>query len=364
MQTTTYDYDYGTEDYADGPVQPCNRDGDNSLGARLSPLYYLMFLFSLFGNGLVLVIIHRFEKLTTVTNIFLLNLVASCLVFMCSLPFWGIYQQLGNWIFGTVLCKIVGSMCFLGFYSSVLFLTLLTFDRHLAVVYSLAASRVRRRSYAVRHLAVVYSLAASRVRRRSYAVASCVGVWLISILACIKPMTLYTTFTYLDNVTYCEELLGDSLNDRIDVAMLRSAGFYIQLFLFFLFPLAVIVYCYVRITITVLLSKIVSKFQTVRLIFVIMLLFFACGTPYNIILLMHDEAATCEEMRRMGYALHITRNVAYIYFCICPIFYTFVGKKFQNHFRQLLAKRFPKLKTYVSVSQTSRANTKTTPIQM
>ncbi|GLD54956.1 C-C chemokine receptor type 3-like protein, partial [Lates japonicus] len=143
MTATANDYDYGdyNETSPGTPITPCSPDNVNNLGAHLSILYYFMFLFNLFGNGLVLVIIHRFEKLTTVTNILLLNLVFSSLIFMSSLPFMAVYMQLSNWIFGKVMCKIVGSVYYLGFYSSVLFLTLLTFDRHLAVVYSLGASR-------------------------------------------------------------------------------------------------------------------------------------------------------------------------------------------------------------------------------
>ncbi|XP_076018216.1 C-C chemokine receptor type 3-like isoform X2 [Genypterus blacodes] len=301
-----------------------------------------MFLFSLFSNGLVLLIIYRFEKLTTVTNIFLLNLVVSCLIFSCSLPFWAVYQQLGEWIFGKFLCKFVGSAYFLGSYTSVLFLTLLTFDRHLAVVYSLAAFRMR---------------------SKSYAVASCVCVWLVSILACMKPIMLYTTFTYLDSAVYCEEFtLSTAYFNSINLSVLRSADFYIQIFLFFLFPLVVIIYCYIRIAITVLLSKIVSKFKTVRLICVIVLLFFVCWAPYNIVLLIHRGGmATCQERQTMAQVLQITRSFAYIYFCICPLFYTFVGKKFQNHFGQLLVKRFPQISKFISVSQTSRSTTKYTP---
>ncbi|XP_071401660.1 C-C chemokine receptor type 3-like [Centroberyx affinis] len=344
MNTTTPEYDYGfyTGEYDEKPVRPCPRDGDNYLGAQLSCLYFLMTLLSLFGNGLVLAIIYRFEKLTTVTNIFLLNLVVSDLIFMCSLPFWGIYQQLSNWIFGTIACKIVGSTYYLGFYSSVLFLALLTFDRHLAVVYSLAAPRLR---------------------RRSYAVASCAGVWLVSSLACIKPMILYTSYTAYNGKVFCEEYPGNTSNNIINAPLLKAAGMYLQLFLFFLFPLAVIVYCYIRITITVISSRMVTKFKTVRLIFVIVLLFFVCWTPYNIVLLMHDKASTCEQIQKVGNALQVTRNVAYLYFCISPIFYTFVGRKFQNHFRLLLVKRFPCLKKHVAVSQTSRTNlsTKSTP---
>ncbi|KAM4606139.1 C-C chemokine receptor type 3-like [Polymixia lowei] len=337
-------YSYNAEDYSAEPIHVCIRDGDNYLGAQLSGFYFIMFVFSLIGNGLVLAVIYRFEKLTTVTNIFLLNLVVSDLIFMCSLPFWGIYQQLSNWIFGTAMCKIVGSAYFLGFYSSVLFLTLLTFDRHLAVVYSLVAPRLR---------------------RRSYAVASCAAVWLVSGLACVKPMILYTAFaSNFNNKKFCEEYPGNTLSHTfIDVSFLKAAGMYLQLFLFFLFPLAVIVYCYLRIAATVISSRMVTKFKTVRLIFVIVLLFFVCWTPYNIVLLMHDGASTCEEMQRLGYALQVTRNVAYLYFCISPILYTFVGKKFQNNLRQLLVKRFPCLKEHVAPSQTSRTNlsTRTTP---
>ena len=63
MESTTpdyndiYDYDYDNDN--ETSVGPCSRDGENLLGAQLSTIYYFMFLFSLFGNGLVLVIIHR-----------------------------------------------------------------------------------------------------------------------------------------------------------------------------------------------------------------------------------------------------------------------------------------------------------------
>ncbi|XP_044195823.1 C-C chemokine receptor type 1-like [Thunnus albacares] len=348
MESTASDYDYPHENNDEKLVELCSTDGENLLGAQLSTIYYFMFLFSLFGNGLVLVIIHRFEKLTTVTNILLLNLVVSSLMFMSSLPFVGVYKQLSYWIFGEVMCKIVGSVYYLGLYSSVLFLTLLTFDRHLAVVYSLRASQVR---------------------NQRYALLSCAVVWLVSGLACIPKMILHKTFsTLIDNKMFCQEHPGNttSVDDK-----LRASGFYLQLFLFLLFPLIVIVYCYVRIAITVISSKIVTKFKTVRLIFVIVLLFFICWTPFNIVELIHDDddddddpvIPSCDEKKKRGYAREVTHDIAYIYFCISPIFYTFVGKKFQSYFRQLLVKRFPGLKKHISVSQVSRTNMSTKSTQ-
>ncbi|XP_077365253.1 C-C chemokine receptor type 3-like [Festucalex cinctus] len=340
METTATTYDYDYDNYSDDPttlVAPCNRDVDNYVGAQLSILYYFMFLFNLVGNGLVLTIIYRFEKVTTVTNILLLNLATSSLIFMSSLPFLGVYVQLSDWIFGNVMCKIVGTVYYLGFYSSVLFLTLLTFDRHLAVVYSLSTSRMR---------------------NRSYAFVSCLAVWSISSLACIKPMILHTTFVnYINNNTYCQEYPGDF--PSIDVSQVRRCGFYIQLFLFFLFPLATIVYSYIRIAVTVMSSKLVTRFKTVKLVFIIVMLFFICWTPFNIVLLMHDGSPNCEQERKRSYALHVTRNFAYVYFCVSPILYTFVGKKFQTYFRRLIMKRLPQSKRYLTSSRYSRSNMST-----
>ncbi|XP_053170838.1 C-C chemokine receptor type 1-like [Scomber japonicus] len=335
------DYNYTDYETKVKLVEPCKSDGANNLEAQISFIYYLMFLFSLVGNGLVLVIIHRFERLTTVTNILLLNLVMSSLIFMSSFPFLGVYSQLSDWIFGNVMCKIVGSVYFLGLYSSVLFLALLTLDRHLAIVYPLGAPRMR---------------------RQRYALLSCAVVWLVSSLACIPSMILYRSFYYrLDNATLCQEFPAE-INDAT-VIHLRDSAFYIQLFLFLLFPLIVIVYCYVRIAITVISSKLVAKFKTVRLIFVIVLLFFVSWIPYNVVLLTDHGHQPCEERKRRGYVEQVTRKLAYIYFCISPIFYTFVGKKFQNYFRQMMVKRFPGLEKYISVHPVRRSNTSTKSTQ-
>ncbi|XP_053186780.1 C-C chemokine receptor type 3-like [Scomber japonicus] len=319
----SYDYDYPDYDYGRCVYI-------NYLGVQLSFIYYFMFLFSLVGNVLVLVIIHRFERLTTVTNIFLLNLVVSSLIFISSLPFQAVYMQLSDWIFGNVMCKIVDSVYYLGFYSSGLFLALLTFDRHLAVVYSLGAPRL--------------------ISQRC-ALLCCAVVWLVSSLACIPWMILYNAFHTPYNTIMCQEypgyLTGMSVNH------LRNPAFYRQLFIFLLFPLIVIVYCYIRIAITVITSKLVTKFKTVRLIFVIVLLFFISWIPYNVVvvLLTDDGTMTCEEYRRRVYAEQVTHSLTHIYFCISPIFYTFVGEKFQNYFRQMVVKRFPGLKKYISVDQ-------------
>lgn len=54
MESTTPDYDYNFT-----MVMPCDPTNDNYFGSQLSVLFYFMFLFSVVGNGLVLLIIYR-----------------------------------------------------------------------------------------------------------------------------------------------------------------------------------------------------------------------------------------------------------------------------------------------------------------
>ncbi|MEQ2162916.1 hypothetical protein GOODEAATRI_024885 [Goodea atripinnis] len=317
---------YVPENTTHQQFEPCSRDGDNSLGAHLSFLYYFMFVFSVVTNVLVLVIIRWFDKMNTVVNIMLMNLVVSSLIFMSSLPFLGIYMQLSNWIFGSVMCKVIFSVYYLGFYSSVFFLTLLTFDRYLAIVYLMPTIHIRSR-----HNAII----------------ACTVVWLISGLACIRPMLLHNSHRFL-GTEYCEEYFRDLPN--IDLKMLKKSGFYIQLFVFLILPLAVNIFCYIRIAITVISTNVATKNKAFRMIFVIVVLFFISWIPFNIVELLNEEPKDCKEQQRLGYALHVTRNMAYFYFCVSPVFYTFVGKRFQDYFKQLLVKYFPSLRKHISIN--------------
>uniref|UniRef100_A0A3B5L2E3 G-protein coupled receptors family 1 profile domain-containing protein n=1 Tax=Xiphophorus couchianus TaxID=32473 RepID=A0A3B5L2E3_9TELE len=123
---------------------------------------------------------------------------------------------------------------------------------------------------------------------------------------------------------------------------------------FLILPLAIIIFCYTRIVITVKKSRSASKFHAVRVIFMIVVLFFICWIPFNIVELLHYEyesVLSCEAKKKLGYALHVTRNMAYIYFCISPMFYTFMERKFQEHFKQLLVKCFPGLKKHILVNK-------------
>ncbi|XP_047225377.1 C-C chemokine receptor type 3-like isoform X3 [Girardinichthys multiradiatus] len=328
-------------------VQLCAKKTVNQFGAKLIPVFYFVnFLLSYLGNGLVLLIIYKYEKLTTVANIFLMNLVFSNILFASSLPFWATYH-LSEWIFGQALCKIVSSAYFIGFYSSILFLTLMTFDRYLAVVHALAAAKSR---------------------KRTYAIISSIGVWCISIAASVKELVLRNVWKNRLDGLMCEEsgLSASSMEHW------RLYSYYQQFLIFFLLPLIIVMYCYTRITVRILSTRIREKCRAIKLIFVIIFTFFSCWTPYNIVSLLRAiqisasqtemDEEMCSDSQNLDYAFYVTRNIAYLYCCISPMFYTFLGKKFQSHFSKLVAKNIPCLSRHISLnSQSTRSTSQRAP---
>ncbi|XP_062377658.1 C-C chemokine receptor type 4-like [Sardina pilchardus] len=316
--TVTYDYSDMTPSY------PCMKNKVQEFAVAFLPrFYYVIFILSLLGNGMVLFVVIKFERVRTVTNVFLLNLVGSNLVFTCGLPFWAAYQR-DQWTFGLPLCKLLGTATYVSINSSVLFLTLLTIDRYLAVVHALAVSQHRKSCYAV-------------------AASAC--VWLLCGLAGVGPLLRYDVTNHWENNLQCRQT-QEAYWRRLDV--------YVHVVVFFLLPLAVVVFCYVRIIVTVVSTQISGKHRTLRIVFVILLLFFVCWTPFNVMQVVEQETQMdCNDA--VDYALYITRNVAYLYFCVNPVFYTFLGRKFQNYVRKLLVSYAPCLKGHLSVAATSRS---------
>lgn len=95
-----------------------------------------MILISLIGNLLVVVISVFYMNLKSLTNIFILNLALSDLLFTAGLPFW-VSEYAWGATFGDAGCKVVIFLLATGFYSSVMFLVLMSFQRYMAIMHPL-----------------------------------------------------------------------------------------------------------------------------------------------------------------------------------------------------------------------------------
>ncbi|XP_013858209.1 chemokine (C motif) receptor 1a, duplicate 1 [Austrofundulus limnaeus] len=306
-----------TAEYADDyPDEVCEKDHVVKFGSIATPFFFtIVFTLSLTGNILVLVILGLYENLKSLTNIFILNLAVSDLIFTIGLPFWAIYHIWG-WIFSKVICKAVTFVFFTGFYSSVLFLTIMTIYRYLAVVHPLS------------------DMSNQNV---------CAGVlvsglmWTISIAAAM-PSLLFTSLITIHHKD--KNSLGCEYEDLF--WKMFGTG---QQNLFFLLAFAVMGFCYVRILINITRTRSHTKNRAVKLVFCIVAVFFVGWVPYNVVIFLRVFADKlippfddCDTSNHLDYAFNVCRLIAFSHCCLNPVFYAFVGVKFRSHLKIMLRK--------------------------
>jgi len=282
---------------------------------NLDPLLSLVVVLSCIGNILVLVILALYESLKSLTNVFILNLALSDLLFTFGLPFWTSYFVWG-WTFGEIGCKAVKFLFYVGFYSSVLFLTLMTIQRYMAVVYPLSDWE----------------------KCRGFSVAPFI-VWILS--GGLSLLGSFNSKVITDsNSTYCEY---GSVGFKSGIAYFQNA--------FFFFAFLIMGFCYGRMLQTITKSRTNKRHKTVRLIFCIALVFFIGWAPYNIVMFLKSltdqnfyQFKDCPESIRLDYAYHACRMLAFTHCCLNPVLYVFIGVKFRNHLKLILQKIFKKKK--------------------
>ncbi|CAL4129601.1 unnamed protein product, partial [Meganyctiphanes norvegica] len=91
-------------------------------------------LFTMLGNGLVILAVARERYLHTVTNYFIMSLaVADCLVGAIVMPFSALYDSFDYWVFGPDFCDVWRSFDVLASTASILNLCVISLDRYWAI---------------------------------------------------------------------------------------------------------------------------------------------------------------------------------------------------------------------------------------
>ncbi|XP_077462629.1 chemokine (C motif) receptor 1a, duplicate 1 [Stigmatopora argus] len=307
---TSYDYDYEDE--------VCEKAEVVQFGSIAIPAFLsFVITLSLIGNLLVLVILALYENLKSLTNILILNLALSDLVFTSSLPFWAVYHMWG-WLFHEALCKIVTFVFFIGFYSSVLFLTVMTVYRYLTVVHPLWDLKPRDVTKGV-----LLSLL----------------LWITSIGAAL-PSLLFSSVISIPHKD--KHSLGCEYEDDWWTTFGVS-----QQNIFFLLCFAIITFCYCKILTIIRRSRGHTKSRAVKLIFCIVVVFFLGWVPYNVLIflrLLADKLVppfdACQVSIRLDYGFYVCRLVAFSHCCINPVFYALIGVKFRGHLKTMFQKVF------------------------
>ncbi|NXJ09119.1 CCR8 protein, partial [Odontophorus gujanensis] len=308
LSTTEYDYGY------DENTAPCIEGNSfpRFKSLLLPILYCLVFVFCLLGNSLVLWILLTRKRLMTMTDICLLNLAASDLLFIVPLPFQAYYAS-DQWVFGNAMCKIMAGIYYMGFYSSIFFITLMSIDRYIAIVHAVYAMKIRTASCGTMISSVL---------------------WLVAGLASV-PNIVFNQQLEIEQSVQCVPMYPPGKN------IWKVTTQFAANILGLLIPLSILIHCYAQILRNLQKCKNQNKIKAIKMIFIIVIVFFLFWTPFNIVLFLDSLQSLliiddCQSSSRIALALQLTETISFIHCCLNPVIYAFAGVTFKAHLKGLL----------------------------
>lgn len=287
----------------------CHPESIPAFASTLFPvLYSLLFVAGLMGNALVLWILTVFMKIKTMSDVYLLNVTVSDLLLVFSLPFLIQYSVVSQWTFGNALCKIISSVYFIGFYSNVFFITIMSIDRYLAIVHSLHVRGIRTTA-----IGFITSLV----------------VWAVAILASMPDLVFFQEVND-NNQIKCLTHYPDGNN-----GWKTFSNFEVNI-LGWLIPVVILIFCYHSILKNVQKCHTKNKYKAIKLVFIVVIVFFLSWTPINIVLFLDSLRnmsiiSDCQISQRLDLAMELTEALSFVHCCLNPVIYAFVGEKFKKH---------------------------------
>ncbi|XP_067890831.1 C-X-C chemokine receptor type 2-like [Heterodontus francisci] len=280
-------------------------------------IYSIVSILAVAGNSVVVMVILSAKYVRSSTDIYILNLTLSDLLFAFTLPFWAVYIVDG-WIFGNFMCKAISVLQEVNFYSGILLLVCISVDRYLAIV--CAIQYISSKRYLVKYI--------------------CAAVWTVGIALSLPILLFRSVFVTSDtNQTVCyNHSPKSSDNWRIGIRIVHhSIGFII--------PLAIMLFCYGSTMKTLFRTRSHQKHKAMKVIIAVVLGFLICWLPYNVTVctdtllrasLISDGCNFRTQFDRVFFA---TQSLAFMHCCINPILYAFIGQKFRHHLVNLLYDR-------------------------
>ncbi|XP_010217353.1 PREDICTED: C-X-C chemokine receptor type 6 [Tinamus guttatus] len=271
-------------------------------------MYSCVFIFGLAGNTLVFIILVFYEKLKTLTDIYLLNLATADLVFLWTLPFWA-YSAAQEWAFGTGACRIIRGLYNLNLYTSMLTLTCITFDRLIAITFATKAHQCQG-------------------KRMTWGKVICILIWVIS-LAFATPQFIFSEAFQIDKAI-CQENYPNHRTEVVLEVVQVALGYFI--------PMLAMIICYSLIIKTLLHARSFQKHKSLKKIFSVVATFILTQSPYTFLRLIKIADWSFNLNSSFEYAIVITEAFAYFHGCLNPVLYFFIGVKFRKNFQKIIKK--------------------------
>ncbi|CAK7302852.1 G-protein coupled estrogen receptor 1 [Vulpes lagopus] len=280
------------------------------IGLFLSCLYTIfLFPIGFVGNILILVVNISFREKMTIPDLYFINLAAADLILVADslIEVFNLDEQYYDI---TVLCTFMSLFLQINMYSSIFFLTWMSFDRYIALAKAMRSSLFR---------------------TKHHARLSCGLIWMASVSATLVPFTA-VHLQHTEEVCFC----------FADVKEIQ----WLEVTLGFIIPFAIIGLCYsliVRVLIKAHKHRGLRprRQKALRMIFAVVLVFFICWLPENVFISVHllqrtqPGDAPCKQSFRHAYPLtgHIVNLAAFSNSCLNPLIYSFLGETFRDKLR-------------------------------
>ncbi|XP_059128394.1 C-C chemokine receptor type 6 [Peromyscus eremicus] len=279
--------------------------------------YSLICVFGLLGNIMVVMTFAFYKKARSMTDVYLLNMAITDILFVLTLPFWAVTHATGTWVFNNSLCKLMKGIYAVNFNCGMLLLACISMDRYIAIVQATKSFRVRSRTLA--HSKII-----------------CLVVWVISVFI--------SSPTFIFHEKY--ELLGRQVCEPqyklvLEPITWKLLGLGLELLFGFFIPLLFMVFCYLFIIKTLVQAQNSKRHRAIRVVIAVVLVFLACQIPHNVVLLvtsvnMGKMTRTCSGEIRLAYTRNVAEILAFLHCCLNPVLYAFVGQKFRNYFMKIM----------------------------
>ncbi|XP_076773730.1 atypical chemokine receptor 2 isoform X1 [Arvicanthis niloticus] len=307
-----YDYDYDLDDVT---ILVCRKDEVLSFARVFLPIIYsLIFLLGLAGNLLLLVVLLHSVPRRRVIELYLLNLAISNLLFVVTMPFWAI-SVAWHWVFGSFLCKVVSTLYSINFYCGIFFITCMSLDKYLEIVYA-------------------QPLHSSKARFRNLLLIAM--VWITALAISVPEMVFVKVHQTSDGVWHCYADFGGQAT--IWKLYLRFQ----QNLLGFLLPLLAMIFFYSRIGCVLVRLRPPGQGRALRMAAALVIVFFLLWFPYNLTVFLHSLLdlhvfGNCEISHRLDYMLQVTESLAFLHCCFTPILYAFSSRRFRQYLKVFLS---------------------------
>ena len=287
----------------------------------LSLFYTALLVFGTLGNILALHLAYQKGKKINSTNVYLVHLAVSDLLFTLALPGKIAYYVLDfSWPFGEGFCRLTAFMFYVNTYSGIYLMACVSVDRYVAVV----------RTHQCPWL-----------RNPGRARLVCVAVWVLASLQTAPLLLLPMTKLVAGRLT-CMEF--DSVQQVLTlpvVVLVTSA-------LSFCGPLGIILFCYVNITVKLcrtardnpLTSRKGHHHKACLLTLVVLVAVLVCFVPYhfNVIQFMVRKVLhqpTCPKQRAFKLCLQLTVCLMNLNCSIDPVIYFFASTRYRKWLRSI-----------------------------